>query len=1743
MNFRPSTPRFFFLLLLAATDTTPQNSTPVTLLPTTSPSAGQPGVTNISVTGSNFPAGAITANAVTISLRPAAGGAPTNTPATTVATIVGSTRRVSFTIPATITVAAATNYLVSLSGTTSTGTAFASSNTSALTINPGASISSVAPSSGYLGQTLTATVTGTLTNFVQGSTKMSFGPGVSVGGAPAGSLGPVTVTSSTTGTVQLAISATAATGSRTVTAQTGIQQAIKTAGFSVTSPLAPQISDFNPKSAAPGALVKVTGGNLAGTGLVPSVSLTQQDGGAVTAPVLSANTGSVVFVVPRGAVTSPISLSVAGQTTASASPLTITGDATFTISAAPSPVNVIQGQSAAFAISMTGSNGFNGLAALSLSGLPNGVTANFTPANITVGQTAVATVNVPASQASGPSLLTVTASTVVNGVALSQSASTQLVVQSPTTALIGRTVAANASETPVEGVTVTMLGKDGNGNTTGCVGNAISDPAGNFALTNLPLACVGPQLVGFDGTTATGGLGKFAGVNLVFTLSAGQATPSPALVHLPPIDNVETFLVKQKSPTDQTYAWKSIPGLSVIVYAGTTFTMPDGTMPDPFPLAAVQVPADRLPDIKPPVPTMMTVFIVAFQPANASTNQPVAVYYPNPLNNQPGADMSLLTLDPTRGKMVPYGSGTVSDDGTQIVPDLDPAYPGHRFGLVHFDWHMPGYPPGNQVNPCDCVPCPRCGGSVDLSTGLEVIQETDISFGGARGSISIVRTYRNFMNPAATTFGPFGYGTNHNWAYELDSINPSAASVINLIMPDGNRFPFSKSAAGTFTTSGVPILGGGVMTVNGGTVSLRWKDGTTWGFISILQARVARNLLDSITDPNGNRFQIVHNGFQIQSIVDPTGRALNFNYNVGGCITQITAPDGTFVSYDYGGGGSRCTNATDPTVVANLLQITRTDGSITQYSYDSITHNLTAVTDAIGATFDSIRYDSNNRVIQERLGNGAVLQYAYMLQNPTNALYSPVLATTVTDALGNQTLYRFNGSQGVTSVTDPLGRIRTINRDGGNYVVGYTGTGTCGVCGDPTRGNEQFSYDDTTGNLLSYTDGLGNKTTYTYDPTFNKPTAIKDPFGNTTTFTLDSHGNRLTQKDPNGNVTTYAYDSFGELITVIDPLNQATSYLYDTFGNVASIQDPFGNFISFGYDANGRLKVIADPVANLRSFTYDGSGRLLSETLAPGNSTKYTYDELGDLLTVTDARGSKTAFTYDLTRELLTRTDPLGPNDSRTYDGNGNLTQFIDRKGQTSTFSYDVANRLVTETYSDSTVQRSYDANDRLTQVTDSAAGVFTFSYDSAGRLLGSTTPVGAVQYARDALGRALSRQVVGQSQITYAYDPAGNLSSVVMPQMAASFAYDARNNLASLTRQNGVVSTFSYDRMARLLGITHQNGPNILDTEAYTYDAIGNRNRHTTLIGQPLTTPAVSPAAYDADNEQLQFVPSTNSFDADGNLTSTTTPSGITTYTWDSRSRLTSIVTSAGQTTTFTYDFGGNLITQIDSGLSVNLTRTLVLDDLTNIAYESASDGTSYSVLSGQAIDSHLATIQSNGQIQYGLPDAINSTVATVDQTGAIQSQFTYEPFGQTTPMGSYPFQYAGRVLVTSGLYYNRARFYNSQTGRFISEDPIGFGGGDANLYRYVGNNPQSRTDPGGTFDRYTVYQFLCGQALGAIIPGDLPWWFSNITTIGNVCEQLFPRPLPPFHWVECSLLPGQPPVIIRREHPPEFEVNISGQ
>jgi RHS repeat-associated protein len=93
---------------------------------------------------------------------------------------------------------------------------------------------------------------------------------------------------------------------------------------------------------------------------------------------------------------------------------------------------------------------------------------------------------------------------------------------------------------------------------------------------------------------------------------------------------------------------------------------------------------------------------------------------------------------------------------------------------------------------------------------------------------------------------------------------------------------------------------------------------------------------------------------------------------------------------------------------------------------------------------------------------------------------------------------------------------------------------------------------------------------------------------------------------------------------------------------------------------------------------------------------------------------------------------------------------------------------------------------------------------------------------------------------------------------------------------------------------------------------------------------------------------------------------------------------------------------------------------------------------------------------------DALGSIVKTTDSAGNPSSEVQYDAFGNVQGLGGSAF--TGREWDDeTGLYYYRARYYDPKIGRFLSEDPIGFAGGDVNLYAYVWNNPTRYLDPFG--------------------------------------------------------------------------------
>jgi RHS repeat-associated protein len=295
-----------------------------------------------------------------------------------------------------------------------------------------------------------------------------------------------------------------------------------------------------------------------------------------------------------------------------------------------------------------------------------------------------------------------------------------------------------------------------------------------------------------------------------------------------------------------------------------------------------------------------------------------------------------------------------------------------------------------------------------------------------------------------------------------------------------------------------------------------------------------------------------------------------------------------------------------------------------------------------------------------------------------------------------------------------------------------------------------------------------------------------------------------------------------------------------------------------------------------------------------------------------------------------------------------------------------------------------------------------------------------------------------------------------------ASYTLDsAGNRTAKVDQLAAVTSNYTYDSIYQLTQAAQGGGT----TESYTYDPVGNR---TASLG-------VTSYTTNASNELTATSGASYTYDSNGNTLTKVVSSNTTTYAWDYENRLTSVtLPSSGGTVTFKYDPFGRRIEK-----SSTAATSIFAYDGDNLIEETNSSGSVVARYSQtENIDEPLAMLRSSATSYYQA-DGLGSVTSLANGAGTLTQTYSFDSFGKTTPTGSVvnPFQYTGRELDSeTGLYYYRARYYDQNSGRFLSEDTIGWSGEDANFYRYASNEPSMFIDPLGN----TVY--LCHRPLNLV-------------------------------------------------------------
>ncbi|HKY27374.1 MAG TPA: RHS repeat-associated core domain-containing protein [Pyrinomonadaceae bacterium] len=1203
---------------------------------------------------------------------------------------------------------------------------------------------------------------------------------------------------------------------------------------------------------------------------------------------------------------------------------------------------------------------------------------------------------------------------------------------------------APAGETALAGQVLTLSGKP-LANVTLQIDerSVVTDFTGRFLLRGLE---AGKKVLTIQGHTASRP-GKIYGTfDVLVDIVAAKTTALSYTIWLPVLD--EQNAVRLPIPTQRELAVTTprIPGMEVRVPSDAVLRLPGGkhhshgmTKRELESMTITPMPVDRPPFPLPPGMGDVLLFTLQLHGAkveglNGEKRRGLQIIYPNYGQFPAGTRVTFWNYEAEQGGWYVYGQGSVTSDQKQVLPD-----PGVELQSMHCASFMTtGTVPGDQSGAGSCA---EEGDPVDISTGLFVYDKTDLILPDVI-PISLMRTYRQKDSVERS----FGKGMTN--PYDI-YVAGNTSSYGQIVLPDGGLILFNKipnSALYEHTATPTPFYKATMRMISGvgpnGAWEVKLADGTIYQFGikvllgDILGVHASITGLSAIQDRYGNRLTVTRDSsFRMTKVTSPGGRWIQFSYSDSSKrIAQATDSSGRVVTYTYDANG-------------RLWKVTDAKGGVTEYLYDASSDRMLTIKDPRGFVFLTNEYDSNGRIRRQTQIDGGVYEFAYTLNG--------------------------SGKVSQTDVTNPRGFIRRATFNANGYLV--TDTFAQG-----TTLQQTYTYEREAGSnfLLSMTDPLGRKTTWTYnsvgkvtsftrladtanavttnltyEPVFNQVVSVTDPLNHTTTYAYSLRGRLTSATNSLGHKTTFKYNQAAELTDVVDPLGNTTRFNYAMGIPIESI-DPLGRSNSKTLDAAGRVTSVTSPLGQVGRYEYDNLNHITQSTNPLNGVTTFSYDANGNLLSVKDARNNETTYTYDNMDRVVTRRDPLLHDDTYEYDLNGNLKKYTDRKGQITNFSYDAHDRLTLVTYGDSsTTSYTYDAANRLTQSVDSVSGTITYDYDSLDRLTSETTPQGTVTYAYDAAGRRTSMTVTGQAAVNYTYDNANRLTQVTQGSSTVTFSYDAADRRTSVTLPSGLVTEYSYDAASQLIAVTYKQNQTVIGNLAYQYDGNGNRTKVSGSLARNVATPPVTTASYNAANQQTSFGSKSLAYDLNGHLTS----DGSNTYTWNARKQLVSI-SGPGVTASFQYDASGRR-----TGATINGDSTTFLYDGQEIVAEQSSQGLAQ-MLSGSVDEIFLRRTSTDTNV---LTDGLGNVVSLHGSSGGLQTEYSYGDFGQPGYTGTASInsrQYTGREFDgATGLHYYRARYYSPALLRFISEDPLGFGSGDSNLYAYVFNNPINYTDPWG--------------------------------------------------------------------------------
>lgn len=822
------------------------------------------------------------------------------------------------------------------------------------------------------------------------------------------------------------------------------------------------------------------------------------------------------------------------------------------------------------------------------------------------------------------------------------------------------------------------------------------------------------------------------------------------------------------------------------------------------------------------------------------------------------------------------------------------------------------------------------------------------------------------------------------------------------------------------------------------------------------------------------------------------GAVTRRGYDAGDRVVADTNAVGQVTSHAYNAQGHETRRVgfrLDTTLwiytAGRLVKERTPEGSWTTYQHDAL-GRVTRVVRKVGDTAQVADGDDIvTEYVYDALGNRIRESVAGMVQHRYgfDAAGRMVLDT---NALGEVTQILY----------DRLGRVvRQISTAGDSLSTDYDAQGRVSVrrllaVGQAADTLSVVRYDDAARPVWERTPGQG-AVTREYDGT-DFTTKVTDSVGIVTTMTQDKAGR----------------DS---LVSVAGKPPRKT--VRDALGRVTQQFDERGFKIVMAYDHLDRLTRLTDNEGNATVFAWSDSSKGWTKRITTYADAKFEihyWDREGRLRRLVDGRGIVAHYGYDslsrmkriefLTPEGVTASDPvvLGYDklsrlvkasqgtlwDSTEYDPLGRPArslQSVDGTTYSLVYAYGPRSRTLTLPDGSTTTQR-WTARGLLDSVWAGARLLARFQYGNGletSRVLGNGIEATS---GYDGAGRisSMAYALAGQTlpNLGFGYDPSGNRSLIRRshaPATSEAVGYTTDNQVSSWSKgvadASGVIATPT-------------------TSQAWSLDSRGNWSSWT----QNSTTQT---RTHSGANQVTAMGSVALAWDAAGNLSN----DGTRNYVWNARGLLESVAEGAATLGTYTYDPLGRRVAK-----SVDGVTSLSIYDGWQDVYSVVKGGsvdTSKSWVFGNYIDEPLAMIRkwgSSSDTVWYLQGNNFNVEALTDRTGAIVERYEHTPYGaarvysgsgtdgtwftgddvgETVSARGNELTFQGRELdgETGNLYF-RARYYMPTLGRFVSRDPLRYGAGDVNEFRFTSNAPLGYVDPLGLYSMPSGIRYSEGDA-----------------------------------------------------------------